>query len=316
MAVEMEKKSNAENPEQNVEEAEAESKKSIQVNVMPDKDTEKKYFFTKFGIHTVCIILALLSILPFWIMIVNSTRSTVQIQEHALSLIPSTYMIQNFKILTGKSFNPAVGLMNSLIISVGSTVLTVYFSSLTAYAMVAYDWKLKNAFFKFIVGVMMIPAQVTMIGFYQMVYKIGMTNHLSMLILPAIAAPATVFFMRQYLYPTLSMEIVQAARIDGAGEFRIFNTIVLPMMKPAIATQAIFCFVNSWNNLFTPLVLLTDSKKYTMPIMVSLLRGDIYKTEYGSVYMGLTLTVLPLIIIYLILSKHIIAGVALGGVKS
>ena len=163
---------------------------------------------------------------------------------------------------------------------------------------------------------MMIPAQVTMIGFYQMIYKVGMTNKLSVLILPAIAAPATVFFMRQYLYPTLSMEIVQAARIDGAGEFRIFNTIVLPIMKPAIATQAIFCFVNSWNDLFKPLVLLTDSKKYTMPIMVSLLRGDIYKTEYGSIYMGLTLTVVPLIIVYLLLSKYIIAGVALGGVKS
>ena len=270
----------------------------------------------KIIINIVCILLAILSILPFWVMIVNSTRSTTQIQQHALSLIPGSNMVQNFKILTGKTFNPAVGLINSIIISVGATVLTVYFSSLTAYAMVAYDWKLKNAFFKFIIGVMMIPAQVTMIGFYQMVYKIGMTNKLSMLILPAIAAPATVFFMRQYLVPALSMEIVQAARIDGAGEFRIFNTIVIPIMKPAMATQAIFCFVNSWNNLFTPLVLLTDSKKYTMPIMVSLLRGDIYKTEYGSVYMGLTLTVVPLIVVYLILSKYIIAGVALGGVKS
>lgn len=113
----------------------------------------------------------------------------------------------------------------------------------------------------------------------------------------------------------MSPEIVQSARIDGAREFRIFNTIVLPIMKPAIATQAIFIFVSSWNNLFTPLVLLTDSKKYTMPIMVSLLKGDIYKTEYGSIYMGLTLTVLPLFIVYFALSKYIIAGVALGGVK-
>jgi len=111
------------------------------------------------------------------------------------------------------------------------------------------------------------------------------------------------------------MEIIQAARIDGAGEFYIFNRIAMPIMKPAIATQAIFCFVSSWNNLFTPLVLLTDQKKYTMPIMVSLLRGDIYKTEYGSVYMGLALTVLPLIVVYLILSRYIISGVALGGVK-
>ena len=288
---------------------------AMEVNEYKVKRTRNKTGM-KVLIHIVCILLAILSILPFWVMIVNSTRSTTQIQQHALSMIPGTNLVNNFKILTGKSFNPAVGLMNSIIISVGATVLTVYFSSLTAYAMVAYDWKLKNAFFKFIIGVMMIPAQVTMIGFYQMVYKIGMTNKLSMLILPAIAAPATVFFMRQYLVPALSMEIVQAARIDGAGEFRIFNTIVIPIMKPAMATQAIFCFVNSWNNLFTPLVLLTDSKKYTMPIMVSLLRGDIYKTEYGSVYMGLTLTVLPLIVVYLILSKYIIAGVALGGVKS
>ena len=267
-------------------------------------------------IHVVCIILALLSILPFWVMIVNATRSTTEIQQTAVSLIPSKYLMNNFKILTGKSFHPMVGFGNSLIISTCSTLLTVYFSSLTAYAIVAYDWKLKKAFFSFIVGVMMIPAQVTMIGFYQMVYKLGLTNRLIMLILPAIAAPATVFYMRQYLYPTLSMEIVEAARIDGAKEFGIFNKIVLPIMKPAIATQAIFCFVNSWNNLFTPLVLLTKQEKFTMPIMVSLLRGDIYKTEYGSVYLGLTLTVLPLIVVYFILSRYIIAGVALGGVKS
>ena len=276
----------------------------------------KSFTGMKIVIHIVCILLAILSILPFWVMIVNSTRSTPEIQQHALSLIPSTHLLQNFKILTGKSFHPLVGFMNSIIISTGSTLLNLYFSSLTAYALVAYEWKLRKAFFSFIIGVMMIPAQVTMIGFYQMVYKIGMTNHLIMLILPSIAAPATVFFMRQYLYPTLSMDIVQAARIDGAGEFRIFNTIVLPIMKPALATQAIFLFVSKWNDLFTPLVLLTRQEKYTMPIMVSLLRGDIYKTEYGSIYLGLTLTVLPLIVVYMILSKYIIAGVALGGVKS
>ncbi len=269
----------------------------------------------KIVIYVVCIFLAILSVLPFWIMIVNATRSTTEIQQHAISLIPSSYMMNNIKILLGKSFNPAIGFMNSLLISIGATALAIYFSSLTAYAQVAYNWKLRNAFFSFIMVVMMIPAQVTMIGFYQMVYKIHMTNRLSMLILPAIASPTMVFFMRQYLQPTLSMEMVQAARIDGAKEFMIFNRIVLPIMKPAIATQAIFSFVASWNNLFTPLVLLTDQKKYTMPIMVSLLKGDIYKTEYGSVYMGLTLTVLPLIIVYLLLSKYIIAGVALGGVK-
>ena len=224
-------------------------------------------------------------------------------------------MMNNLKILTGKSFDPITGFLNSLTVSIGATALAVYFSSLTAYAQVAYNWRLKKQFFSFIMAIMMIPAQVTMIGFYQMVYKVGLTNNLSMLILPAIASPSMVFFMRQYLQPTLPMSIVESARIDGAKEFMIFNRIVLPIMKPAIATQAIFSFVASWNNLFTPLILLTNSDKYTMPVMVSLLRGDIYKTEFGSIYLGLTLTVLPLIIVYLLLSKYIIAGVALGGVK-
>ena len=269
----------------------------------------------KIVIYVVCICLAILSILPFWIMIVNATRSTTQIQQHAISMIPSGYMMRNLSILLGKSFKPMVGFMNSLIISACSTGIAVYFSTMTAYGLVVYDWRLRRPFFSFIMAVMMIPAQVTMIGFYQMVYRIHMTNQLSMLILPALASPAMVFFMRQYMMPALSLEIVQAARIDGAGEFFIFNKIALPIMKPAIATQAIFSFVSSWNNLFTPLVLLTNKEKYTMPIMVSLLRGDIYKTEYGSVYLGLALTVLPLIIVYLLLSKYIIAGVALGGVK-
>lgn len=269
----------------------------------------------KVVIYVVCIFLAILSILPFWIMIVNATRSTTEIQQQAVTLIPSSYIMNNLKILTGKSFDPITGFLNSLTVSIGATALAVYFSSLTAYAQVAYNWRLKKQFFSFIMAIMMIPAQVTMIGFYQMVYKIGLTNNLSMLILPAIASPSMVFFMRQYLQPTLPMSIVESARIDGAKEFMIFNRIVLPIMKPAIATQAIFSFVASWNNLFTPLILLTNSDKYTMPVMVSLLRGDIYKTEYGSIYLGLTLTVLPLIIVYLLFSRYIIAGVALGGVK-
>ncbi|PJJ27126.1 carbohydrate ABC transporter permease [Lacrimispora celerecrescens] len=266
-------------------------------------------------IYVVCVFLAILSIAPFYIMMINATRSTVQIQQHAISLLPSTYMMKNIAILLGKSFNPANGFLNSLIISTGATLCAVYFSNMTAYGLVVYNWRFRKPFFSFIMAIMMVPAQITMIGFYQMVYRIHMTNNFLMLILPAIASPSMVFFMRQYMLPSLSLEIIQAARIDGAGEFFIFNRIAMPIMKPAIATQAIFCFVSSWNNLFTPLVLLTDQKKYTMPIMVSLLRGDIYKTEYGSVYMGLALTVLPLIVVYLLLSRYIISGVALGGVK-
>jgi len=268
----------------------------------------------KIFVYVVCISLAILSIMPFWIMLMNATRSTTEIQQHAISLLPSGYLLNNLKILLGKSFNPINGFINSMIVSTGSTLCAVYFSTLTAYAIVVYDWKLKRPFFTFIMAVMMIPSQVVTIGFYQMIYKVGLVNSFLPLILPAIASPAMVFFMRQYMVGALSLEIVQSARIDGAKEFYIFNKIALPIMKPAIATQAIFSFVSSWNNLFLPLILLRNDK-YTMPIMVSLLRGDIYKTEYGSVYLGLTLTVLPLFIVYFLLSKYIIAGVALGSVK-
>ena len=261
------------------------------------KKTTSGIHIAKVVIFIICCFLAVLSVMPFVIMLVNSTRSTTEIQQHAVSLIPSNYLFKNLSILLGKTFKPAVGFMNSMIISVCSTALATYFSTLTAYGLVVYDWKLKNAYFSFIMAIMMIPAQITMIGFYQMVYKIHMTNHLSMLILPAIASPSMVFFMRQYMKPALS------------------NRIALPIMKPAIATQAIFSFVSSWNRLFEPLILLTDQKKYTLPIMISLLRGDIYKTEYGAVYLGLAMTALPLIIVYLALSKYIIAGVALGSVK-
>lgn len=269
----------------------------------------------KIFIYLACILLTILSIIPFYIMFVNATRGTYEIQSNAISLIPSKYLLSNYAVFEGKSFNALVGFFNSMIISTGVTILTAYFSSLTAYALVAYNWKLRMPFFTFILAVMMVPAQLTSIGFYQFMYRIGWTNSYLPLILPSIAAPTVVFFMRQYLIGTLSLDIVNSGRIDGAGEFHIFNRIIIPIMKPAIATQAIFAFVGSWNNYFMPSILLTSKDKYTMPIMISQLKGDIYKTEYGSVYLGLTLTVLPLFIVYFALSKYIIAGVALGGVK-
>ncbi len=249
-------------------------------------------------------------------MAVNATRSTAEIQSRPISFVFGKSLLSNIKILNQSAmFDAITGLKNSTIISVCSTALTVYFSTLTAYALVAYEWKLKRFFFCFIMAVMMIPGTVTSIGFYQFMYRLKWTNSLLPLILPAIAAPGTVFFMRQFMIPSLSMEIVQSARVDGASELRIFNQIVLPIMKPAIATQAIFAFVGSWNSLFMPSILLTSKTKYTMPIMVSLLNGAQYKTEYGAIYLGIMLTVLPIFVIYFSLSKYIIEGVALGGVK-
>jgi len=270
----------------------------------------------KVFVYIVCAILTVMCIFPFYTMIINATRSTYQIQQHAVSLIPSKYILSNLRVFeTKESFRPIRGFFNSMIISTSATALSVYFSTLTAYALVVYTWKLRRSFFTFIMAVLMIPTQCVTIGFYQMIYKVGLTNNFLPLIVPTIANASMVFFMRQYMMPSLSLEIVESARIDGAREFFTFNVIALPIMKPALATQAIFSFVQKWNELFMPMVILTDSDKYTMPIMVSLLRGDIYKTEYGSIYLGLTLTVLPLFVVYFLLSKYIISGVALGSVK-
>jgi len=290
-------------------------------SVLRDRNTSmissKSAIPFKILMYIILILLALLSIFPFIIMFVNATRNTPEIQTHAISLVPSSHLFYNLNvILKTEQFKPLVGFANSLIVSVGATVCATYFSCLTAYALTAYDWRMRQTFFTFIVGVMMIPAQVSTIGFYRFMSSLHFTNNFLPLILPAIASPSIVFFMRQYLLSTFTFDISNAARIDGAGEFRIFNAIVLPIMMPAIATQAIFVFVSSWNNYFTPLILLSgDRTKYTMPMMIGLLRGDPYKTELGAIYAALSIAVLPLFVMYFALSRFIIAGVSLGGVK-
>ena len=288
-------------------------------NAIKQSSIKKNETWLKVVIYVVSIFFSIMTLFPFVMMVANSFKSTFEIQQSTLTLWsahPIQNLSKNWSVVNSKDFHPAVGFMNSFIVATCSTLLNVYFSSLTAYAISAYEWKLRDAFNGLIMAIMMIHGTVTTIGLYQMVYKLGLINKLSLLILPSIAAPMTVFFMRQYLQASLSMEIVQSARIDGAGEFRIFNQIVVPLMKPAIATQAIFAYVGSWNNLFMPLILLTDKNKKTLPVMVSLLNGDIYKKEYGAVYLGLLITVLPLFIVYAILSRYIVEGVALGGVKS
>lgn len=268
--------------------------------------------------NIICICLCIVSVFPFYIMIINATRPSVDIQQ-GLSLIPGTRFLTNVSKLS--SLSASVGtpilkaMLNSLCISVPATVFTVYFSSMTAYGVYVYNFKLRRFAWSFILAIMMIPTQVSIIGFYKFMIQINLNDSYLPLIIPAIAAPATVFFMRQYMKTALPLEIIDAARIDGSGEFKTFNTIVTPLMKPAIATQAIFAFIASWNNLFTPSIILSSSTKYTLPMFVQVLRSEQFRSDYGVIYVGLLLTVLPLFVVYFALSKYIIAGVALGGVK-
>lgn len=262
------------------------------------------------------VFLSVLSIYPFLVMFFNATRSTIEIQQQALPFWFSNNIGDNIAIINRiGNFSALVGFRNSLIVATATTALSVYFSSMTAFGLTAYDWKLRRPFFAFIMAVMMMPAMVVIVGFYRIIWDLGFTNSFLPLILPGIAAPAVVFFMRQYLLSTLSIDIVNSARIDGAGEFRIFNQIILPMMKPALATQAIFVFVASWNNLFLPSIIINRVDMFTMPMMVQTLTDNLHRQELGVIYLGLSMSLIPLFIFYFILSKYIIAGVQLGGVK-
>ena len=265
-------------------------------------------------IYVLCIFLCALSLLPFWLMIVNATRSTNEIQQ-GVSLIPSKFLANNWNILQAKHFDVLLGFKNSAIIAFGSTILSVYFSALTAYGLTVYRFKGAKFLYAVILAIIMVPGQVTGTGFFMFMYQLEWTNSYLPLIIPAIASASTVFFFKQYLEANFQVSLVEAARIDGAGEFFTYNRIVLPIMVPAMATMAIMSVIGSWNNYLTPLMLLSKAEMKTLPMMVKELRGDIYRTEFGSIYLGLTLTAMPLVIVYFCFSKYIIAGVAVGGVK-
>lgn len=265
-------------------------------------------------ITVICVILAIICLLPIYLLIINATRNTSEILNGA-TLIPGDQTIINYKKLIAlDGFNALTGFKNSFIIAGSSSLLSVFISALTAYALVVYDFKLKGPAFTFILAVLMIPTQVSAIGFVRFMIKLGFFNTYIPLIVPVMAAPATVFFIRQFMKSSFPLDIVEAARIDGSSEFRTFLTIGIPMLKPAMSVQLIFAFIFNWNNFFTPSMIITSTEKYTLPMMINTLSSDRY-TDYGMVYMGIALSIVPLIVVYFILSKYIIEGVALGGVK-
>ena len=280
-------------------------------------ETSKKASgFKSFLVHFVLILLSFMCLFFFYILIVNATRSHADLQK-GFSALPGKAFLTNLNnVANDGTFPMFKGILNSLIVSSCSAALSTYFSSLTAYGLYTYQFKLRNAAFTFIMAILVMPTQVTAMGFLRLITKMGMYDTLLPLIIPSIASPAIFYFMYSYLQSSLPLSLVEAARIDGSGEFRTFNRIVLPIMKPAIAVQAIFCFVGSWNNYFVPALVLQSKNKMTVPVLIALLRGaDFMSFDQGKIYMMITVAIVPIIIIYLLLSKFIIAGVTLGGVK-
>ncbi len=273
-------------------------------------------FILRLFAYLILIFLSVLCLFFFYLMVINSTRSNAQLAR-GFSLIPEGNFLKNLvNAWNDSSINIPRGMLNSLLIALSTAVLTTYFSALTAYGIHVYDFKGKKLAFTFIMAVMMIPPQVSALGFVQMMNKMNLTNNYIPLIIPGIAAPVVFFYMKQYMERVLPLEIIDAARVDGSNEFYTFNTIVLPIMKPAIAVQMIFSFVSSWNNYFIPALLLDEAELKTVPIMIAQLRSaDYSKFDMGKVYMFILLSILPVIITYIFLSKSIIRGVTAGSVK-
>ena len=266
--------------------------------------------------HVVLIILSFMCLFFFYVLIVNASHSHAELQK-GFSALPGKYFWKNLmNVANDGSFPMFRGILNSIIVSGCSAVLCTYFASLTAYGLYAYDFKARNVAFTFIMAILVMPTQVTAMGFLRLITKMGLYDSLLPLIIPSVASPAVFYFMYSYLQSSLPMSLVEAARIDGSGEFRTFNSIVLPIMKPAIAVQAIFTFVGSWNNYFVPALVIQSKSKMTVPILIATLRGaDYMNFDMGKIYMMITVAIVPIIIVYLLLSKFIIAGVTLGGVK-
>lgn len=269
--------------------------------------------------YVVLIVLIFISLFPFYLLFVNATRGKNQV---GVEFWFQGNLIHNLKNLFSDETSYRYGsiiqsFLNSFFISGLSCLLCIYFSALTAYAIHVYDFKLKRFAFTFILLVMMVPTQASAIGFYRLMIDWGLIDSFIPLIVPAIAAPSTFFFMKQYMDSSLPLEIVEAARIDGCGEFRTFNSIIVPIMKPAFAVQAIFTFVASWNNYFMPRMILQDKK--TIPLVLQTMKAEILGNPQvahaGVMNLYMVLAILPVVLVYLALSKFIIRGIALGAVK-
>lgn len=288
----------------------------MNANAYDSLKAKRQLMLSRFVVYVILVFLSVLCLFSFWMLFVNASRSNGDLQG-GFRLLPSNYFFINLKnAWTDASINIPRGMLNSFIIAAATSVLATYFSALTAYGIHAYDFKLKGVAFSFIMAVMVIPNQVAATGFYQMCVKLGWTNNYIPLILPGVAAPVVFFYMKQYMESVLPMEIIDAARVDGSGEFRTFNTIILPMLKPALAVQLIFNFVQSWNNYFMPALLLDKAEMKTVPLMIAQLRSaDYSKFDMGKVYMFILLAILPVVVVYICLSKFIIKGVTAGSVK-
>jgi multiple sugar transport system permease protein len=274
--------------------------------------TSVRHALPKALMYVFLILLLLLSVVPFYLVIVNATHSSFDIVTK-LNLLPGSAAADNYATMQSH-VNIWRGFANSLIIAIPYTVFTGYFGALTAYGFAKYKFKGKNALFGIVLASMMIPSQVSIIGFYQLNLKLGLINSYLPFILPGIANATSVFFLRGIIAQSIPNSMMEAARLEGCSEFKIFNRIVLPCVVPGVATMCIFNFVACWNNYMGPLIIMTRSERYTLPVMIAMIKG-LYLTNYGAMYLAIAISVVPIIVVFCFFSKYIINGLIVGSDK-
>ncbi len=253
-----------------------------------------------------------ISIFPFYWMVIGSTNHSSKMFSRPITLLPGKELFTNIAHL-----NESIGiyrvLFNSLFVSITYVILALMICTMAAYVLAKFKFKGSKTIFTLFLLSMMIPYQATVIPLFKMMSHFNLLNTYFALIAPQLCYPFAIFLMRQNFlaFPT---ELLESARLDGAGEVRIFLTIVLPSMKPALAATAIFLFMTQWNNFMWPLVATTSSEMYTFPVALSSLTGVSF-TDYGQVMAGVTFATIPIIIFFLALQKHFISGMLGSALK-
>lgn len=273
---------------------------------------ERKHHFSAFTIRLLLIFLAVLCAVPFLVVFINSTHSSLDIVKQ-FNILPGDSLGKNYNTMQSL-VDIWRGFFNSIIITVPYTLLTGYFGALVAYGFAKYKFRFKNTLYAIVLASMMIPSQLSIIGFYRLCLHLDMTNSYLPFIIPGIANATSVFFLRGMIEQSISDSMIEAPRIEGCSEFGIFNRIVLPCIMPGVATMCIFNFVASWNAYMGPLIIMQKKELYTMPVMISMIKG-LYVTNYGAMYLAVAISVIPIMIVFAIFSRYIIDGLTTGSEK-
>lgn len=271
-----------------------------------------KKISSKLGIYCLLIAGVVLSIAPFYWMLVGSTLPSGEIFRLPPKLLPGDYLAKNFQSLN-ESLGVAKIFWNSLFIALVYTLVSTLISSMAGYAFAKFKFKGKNLFFFIILCTLMIPSQVTLIPLFEMMVTFNWLNTYQAIILPTLASPFAIYLMRQNM-KSVPDSIIEASRVDGAGELKIFFTVILPVTRPAMAAVAIFLFMSQWNSLLWPLITLNSKEMFTLPVALSSLIG-MARIDYGQLMLGTTLSTIPIMIFFLLLQKHFISGILGGAVK-